>query len=102
MKATKIHTIILDASSDTSPSAPSPSPSIESQTTTTTQSRNVTPITPSKRTRSQIADTSSLSSSSITRGPPSTEIPNTPQILKHHQVTLLWYIYQTQSLLNAT
>ena len=79
MKATKIHTIILDSSSDTSPSAPSPSPSIESRTTTTTQSRNVTPITPSKRTRSQIADTSSLSSSSITRGPPSTEIPITPR-----------------------
>ena len=74
MKKIKVHTIILDTSSDTSPSAPSLSSSTESRITTTTQTRNVTPVTPSKRTRSQIKNTSSLSSSSTTSRPPITEI----------------------------
>ena len=54
----KVHAVTLDSSSDTSPSAPSLSTNTESQTTTTT--RNVTPVTPSKRTRLQITDTSSI------------------------------------------
>ena len=61
----------------TSPSAPSLSTSTESQTTTTTQTRNVTPLSPSKRQRSQITDTSSTSSSTTTNRPPITEIPFT-------------------------
>ena len=69
----------MDSSSDTSPSAPSLSTSTESQTTNTTQTRNVTPIPPSKRTSSQITDTSSISSSSITSRPPITETPITPR-----------------------
>ena len=80
MKTIKVHTITLDSSSNTTPSAPSPSPSTESQTTTTTtQTRKVTAVTPSKRTRSQITDTSFISSSSITSRPPITEIPITPR-----------------------
>ena len=44
----KVHTSILDSSSNTSPPAPSLSTNTESQTTTTTQPRNVTPVTASK------------------------------------------------------
>ena len=79
MKTIKIDIIILDFLSNTSLSAPSQSISTESQTTTTTQTRNVIPITPSKRTRSQFTDTSSISSSSITSRPPKTEISITPR-----------------------
>ena len=74
VKTIQVYTKILDFSSVTSHSAPSLSTSPQSQNTTTTQTRNVTPVTPSKRTRSQITDTSSISSSSITRRPPTTEI----------------------------
>ena len=52
-------------SSDKSPSAPILSTNTESQVTTTSQTRNVTPVTPSERRRSQITDTSSVSSSSL-------------------------------------
>ena len=40
----KVHTIILDSSSDTSPSAPNLSTNTESQITTTTQTHNVAPV----------------------------------------------------------
>ena len=69
-----MYTIILDSSSDTSPSAPSPSTNAESQITPTSQTRNVTPVTASKRTRSQITDNSSVSSSSITSRPSITDL----------------------------
>ena len=75
----KVHTVILDSSFDTSPSAPSISNNTESQTTTSNQTRNVAHVNPSKRTRSQITDTSSISSSSTTSRPPITEIPITPR-----------------------
>ena len=75
----KVHTIILDSSSDTSPSAPILSTNTESQTTTTTQTRNVTSVTPSKRPRSQITDTSFLTSSPTTNRPLKTEISITPR-----------------------
>ena len=71
--------MILDSSSDTSSFAPSLSTSTESQITTKTQTRDVTPVTPSKRTRSQITDTSSISFSSITKRPPIIEISITPR-----------------------
>ena len=77
MKTFQVYTIILDSSSDTSPSAPSLSSNTESQITTTSQTRNVTPVKPSKRTRSLITDTSSISSSSITSRPPINENPIT-------------------------
>ena len=77
MKTFQVYTIILDSSSDTSPPAPSLSTNIESRITTTSQTHNVTPVTPSERTRSLITDTSSVSSSSITCRPPITEIPIT-------------------------
>ena len=77
VKTFQLYTIILDPSSNTYPSAPSLSTNTESQLTTTSQTRNVTPVTPSKRTRSQITDTSSDSSSSITSRPTVTEIPIT-------------------------
>ena len=70
------HTIILDSFSDTSPSAPSIHTNTESQTPTTTLTRNVTPVTPSKRPRSYITDTSSSTS---TFRPLITEIPLTPR-----------------------
>ena len=74
MKTFQVYTIILDSSSDTSPSAPSLSSNTENQITTTSQTRKVTLVTPSKRTRSLITDTSSVSSLSITSRPPITEI----------------------------
>ena len=73
----KVHTVILDSSFDTSPSAPSLSTNTESQTTTTTQTRHVNPVTPSKRRRSQSTDSSSISSSTTLSRPPITEIPIT-------------------------
>ena len=73
MKLFQVYTVILDSSSDTSPSAPGLSFNTESHITTTSQTRNVNPVTPSKRTRSLITDTSS----SITSRPPITEIPIT-------------------------
>ena len=77
MKTFQVYTIILDSSSDTSPSASSLSTNTESRSTTASQTRNVTPVTPSERTRSVIYDTSSVSSSSITSRLPITEIPIT-------------------------
>ena len=77
MKTFHVYTIILDSSSDTSPSAPSLSTNTESQVNTTSQNCNVTPVTPSKRTRSLITDTSSVSSLSITSRLPITEFPIT-------------------------
>ena len=77
VKTFQVYTIILDSSSDTSPSAPSQPSDTDSQITTTSQTRNVNPVTPSKRTRSLITDTSSVSSSSFTSRPPITEIPIT-------------------------
>ena len=79
VKTIKVDTIILNSSSDTSPSAPSLSTSTDSQITTTTQTRNVSLVTPSKNTRSQITDTSSISSSSITSRSPIIEIPFNPR-----------------------
>ena len=73
------HTITLDSSSVTSPSDQRLSTCTESQTTTTTQTRNVTPVTPFKRPRSQITDTSAISSSTNTSRPPITEIRFTPR-----------------------
>ena len=75
MKIFQVYNIILDSSSDTSHSAPSLSTNTEPQVTTTSQTRNVTLVTPSKRTRSLITDTSSVSSSSNCSRPPITEIP---------------------------
>ena len=75
MKTFQVYTIILDSSADTSPSAPSLSTNNESRITTLSQTHNVTPVTPSKRTRSLITDTSSVTSSSITSRPPITETP---------------------------
>ena len=71
----KVHTIVLDTSSDTSPSAPSLSSNTESQNTATTQTRNVTPVTPSKRPRSRIPETTSITSSFTTNRPHISEIP---------------------------
>ena len=65
---------ILDFSSDISPSAPSSISSSESLTTNIYQTRNVTPVTPSKRPRSYVSETSS---SSILHRPPIPEIPIT-------------------------
>ena len=101
VKTIKVDTIILNSSSDTSPSVPSLSTSTYSQITTTTQTRNVTPVTPSKNTRSQITDTSSISSSSITSRSPITEIPFTPRSQPSPINTPLVHIY-TLNLLNAT
>ena len=67
--------------SDTSSSAPSLSSNTECQNTTTTQTRNVAPLTPSKTSRSQITDISSISSSFITIRPPISDIPITPRSL---------------------
>ena len=72
-----MYTITLDSSSDTSPSPPILSSNSESQTTTTSHTRNVTPVTPSEKTRSLITNTSSVSSSPVTSRPPITEIPIT-------------------------
>ena len=72
--------IILDSSSGTSSSAPSLYCNSEFQTTTTTtHTHKVTPVRPSKRPRSQIIDTSSVSSTSIshTSRPPISEIAST-------------------------
>ena len=66
----------MDSSSDTS-SAPSLQSNTESHNTTTTQTRNVTPVTPSKRPRSHIPETTSITSSSTTNGPLISEIPIT-------------------------
>ena len=65
---------ILDSSSDISPSAPSTTSSTESSTNNTSHNRNVTSVTPSKRPRSYVSETSS---SSILHRPPITEIPIT-------------------------
>ena len=67
-----------DSPSDTSLSAPSLHSNSESQTTTTL-TRNVTPETTSKRQRSQITDTSSVSPTSVSHSsrPPISEIPIT-------------------------
>ena len=65
---------ILDSSSDKSQSAPSINYSPEPSTTNTTHTRNVTPVTPSKRPRSYVSETSS---SPILHRPPITEIPLT-------------------------
>ena len=65
---------ILDSSSDTFPSAPSINSNDESPTTNITHTRNVTPVTPSKRPRSYISETRS---SSILHRPPITEVPIT-------------------------
>ena len=93
--------MILDSSSDTSPSAPSLSTNTESQNTTTTQPCNVTPVTPSKRPRSHITDTSSMPASTTTSRPPILK-SLLPLVLNHHQLIIFWYIYQNQNLLNAT
>ena len=60
MKTFQVYTIIPDSSPDTSPSASSLSSNTESQVTSTSQTRNVTPVTPSKGTRSLITVTSSV------------------------------------------
>ena len=96
----------MDSSSDTFPSAPSLSTSTESQITTTTQTRNLTSVTPSKRTRSQITDKSSKSSSSITSRPPITKIPftsrsqtsptNTPLVHMPNPESVERYVYYKQ------
>ena len=72
-------TIILDSSSGTSSSAPSLYSNSEIQATTITHTHKVTPVTPSKRPQSQLMDTSSLSSTSIshTSRPLISEIPIT-------------------------
>ena len=62
---------IMDSSSDLSPSAPSITSSTESSITNTSQNRNVTPVTPSKRPRSYVSETSS---SSFLHRPTLTEI----------------------------
>ena len=98
MKTIQVYTIILDfSSSDISPSAQFLSTSSESQITTTTQTPNVTPITPAKRTRSKITDTSSISSSSISSSsisstPPIAEIPITPHSQTSPNITPLVHI----------
>ena len=69
-------TIFLESSSDISP-APGLFYDIESQPNNPPQIRNVIPVTPSKRPRSQITDTSSTTSSSYTSRPPITGIPIT-------------------------
>ena len=83
--------------SDKSPSAPSLSTNIESQNTTTTQPRNVTPVTPSKRPRSQITDTSSITSSTTTSRSPRTEIHITPRSQPSPTTTLLVHISNPES-----
>ena len=64
----------MDFSSDTSPSAASIHSNNEPQTPNNTHTRNITPVTPSKRPRSYISETSS---SSILHRLPITEIPIT-------------------------
>ena len=97
------HLKILDFSSDRSLSAPSINSSPESLTSNTTHTRNVTPVTPSKRPRSYVSETSS---SSILHRPPITEIPlitrtqpspiNTPLVYIPHPETVEQYVnYKT-------
>ena len=84
---TPTYTIILDSSSDTCPSAPCLSSDIESQPNIPPQIRNVKPVTPSERPRSQITDTSSTTSTSYTSRPPITENPISQLLvlnLNHH------------------
>ena len=64
----------MDSFSDTTSSAPSINSNNGSPTTTTTHTRNVIPVTPSKRPKSYVSETSS---SSILHRPPITEIPIT-------------------------
>ena len=97
MKTFQVYTIILDSFSDTSPSAPSLSTNAESQFTTTFQTRNVTAVTPSKRTRSQITVTFAVSSSSITSRPPITKIPITSRSQTSAINTLLVHIPNLES-----
>ena len=89
--------MILDSSSDSSPSASSLSFNPESQTTTTSQTRNVTPVTPSKRTRSLVTDTSSVSSSSFTSRPRVSEIPITSRSQTSPNNTPLVHISNPES-----
>ena len=93
----KVQTIILDSSSDTSPSTPRKSNNTEAQITTTTQYSNVTPVTPSKRLRSQIINTSSITSSNTTSRPPITEIATTPRSQTSPTNTPLVHIQHTES-----
>ena len=80
-------TIILDSSSYTSPSARGLSSDIESQPNNSPQIRNVTPVTPSKKPRSQITDTSSTTSTSYTSRLPITEIPITSRSQSQQSLT---------------
>ena len=69
---------------------------------TTSQSSNVTPVTPSKRQRSQLTNTASITSSNITNRPPIPEIPitfssqtsstNTPLVHIPHPETVARYV----------
>ena len=70
----KLISRILDFSSDISPSAPNSISSTDSSTNNTSQTHNETPVTPSKRPRSYVSETSS---SSILHRPPISEIPIT-------------------------
>ena len=80
----------------TTPSSNDSSPT-ESEITTTFQTRNVTPVTPSKRTRSLITDTSSVSSSSITCRPPITKITITSRSQTSPSNTPLVHIPKPES-----
>ena len=94
----KLISRILDSSSDISRSAPSSISSTDSSTNTS-QTHNVTPVTPSKRPRSYISETSS--SSTLNR-PPISEIPittrtqptttNTPLVHIPHPETVEQYV----------
>ena len=95
----KLISRILDSSSDISPSAPSSISSTDSSTTNTSQTHNVTHVTPSKRPRSYVSETSS---SSILNRPPISEIPittrtqptptNTPLVHIPHPETVEQYV----------
>ena len=81
---TLANTIILVSSSNTFPSAPGLSYDIESQPIILPQIRNVIPVTPSKRPRLQITDTSSTTSTSYTSRPPITGYPEIPITSRCH------------------
>ena len=84
---TLAYTIILDSSSDTSPSAPGLSYDIESQPKNPPQFRNALLVTHYKRPRSQSTDTSSATSTSYTSKPLITEIPITSRFQSQPSLT---------------
>ena len=85
----KLFSRILDSSSDISPSALSSVSSTDSSTTSTSQTNNVTLVTPSKRPRSYVSETSS---SSILNRPPIFEIPITTRTQTTSNTTPLVHI----------